>query len=617
MRFASFIAKSGILAAFFYCLSLPLTASASPSSSADLVQVLDTAARAQRLHESRRWQSLLHATGTRAYLRDSGFLLSLPNFSPEAELTQTIEFLYAGPRTNVCRFPARYRFLRSRLDAPALPLDECPDVSEFRAKAGVEYIALVFASEDIARPASMMGHSFLKLVGHDRAGNELSHAISFYTETDTINLPKLFYESLVTGKPGYFTLSPYREKLTQYVDDEQRSVWEYQLRLGELEKDVLLLHLLELKQSEFTYFFQDYNCATLLHFVLGTTSEDFEHDGYWITPRDIIKRTSEAGLISHTNVLTPDRWLIRALSEQMPVTALLATREQVSRGLSSDSWAGNNDNAGFLRLMLAEAENDYAYRNKRLDRSRWTRNREVLAEVRQAQFPDASIETGDDRNPLYAPPEKQVSVGLSSVNGKPEMRLTFLPISHTITDDNRRYFSENELLLFETSLRASRKGTLSLDRLTIYGIQALTPVDPLTGGISGKFRLGVEQHMDEQLQSRRAAYMIGALGLTRRFAGDIDAFVLAGGGIGYSRHKAYAYGDVQLGVLVREVYNMKTLLAFDHVIGQTDPDARYDTLRLIQSKYIDRTQTLQLEIAQTRNRHAHRSSIGLNYKRLF
>lgn len=55
-----------------------------------------------------------------------------------------------------------------------LPRDDCSDVREFRAKAPAEQISLVFASEDLARPASMMGHAFLELAGRARSGNELS-----------------------------------------------------------------------------------------------------------------------------------------------------------------------------------------------------------------------------------------------------------------------------------------------------------------------------------------------------------------------------------------------------------------------------------------------------------
>lgn len=616
MRIADLFAKSGILAAFFYCLFLPATAVGAASSSSGLSQSLDSLAREQRLHESPVWHSLLHASGTRAYLRDPNFLLSLPNFTPETELTRTIEFLYDGPSTNVCRFPARYQFLRKHLDAPALSLDGCPDVVEFRTRAPAERISLVFASENLAQPASMMGHAFLKISGRDQSGKELSHAISFYTETGTVNVPKLLYDSTVKGKPGYFTLSPYQEKLEQYINDEQRSVWEYHLQLDEADKELLLLHLLELKQARFTYFFQDYNCATLVYFILGTTSERLKHDGYWVTPRDVVQHAATAGLVEHTEVLTPDRWVIRALAQQLPASTLRETGSQVRRGLTPDAWGEGHDNAAFLQLMLAKTDNDYSFREGRLERSRWSQNREVIAQVRQRNFPHAHLEAGDDRNPLFAPPDKQLSFGVASVDGLPELRINFLPVSHFITDDNRRYFNENELLLFETEARVSRHGTISLDHLTIYGIQALTPFDPLTGGVSGKFRIGIEQQRDEQLHKRRAGYISGAIGLTERFAGDIDAFALVGGGLGYARH-TYGYADIEIGVLVREVFNMKSMLTFDSIMGQIDSGNRYDTLRFTQSKFLDRTQTIQFELVQTRNRLSHETSASVIYKRLF
>lgn len=271
------------------------------AEAAGLVEQLQREARAQRLHESKVWHSLLHAAGTRAYVRDRNFLLSLPDFTPEAEMTRTIAFLYGGSPANVCRFPARYQFLRNRLHAPALPLQDCAEVSEFREKAPAERISLVFANENLAQPASMMGHGFLKIAGRDRSGNEVSHAISFYTET--ANIPKLLYESTVTGKPGYFTLSPYREAVEQYVNNEQRSVWEYPLQLAEPEKELLLLHLLELRQAQFTYCFQDYNCATLVYFELATAGERRDAAGRRQAhrPRRVCRQC---------RILTLDRWLV-------------------------------------------------------------------------------------------------------------------------------------------------------------------------------------------------------------------------------------------------------------------------------------------------------------------
>lgn len=70
-------------------------------------------------------------------------------------------------------------------------------------------------------------------------------------------------------------------------------------------------------------------------------------------------------------------------------------------------------------------------------------------------------------------------------------------------------------------------------------------------------------------------------------------------------------------MLVRQIFDMKSLLTCDRIAGQIDRAAHYDRLRFTQSKFIDRSRTVQFELTQIRNRRAHETTAALMYKHLF
>lgn len=472
--------KSGLVAAFFL-LYLQLASASAPPISEDVglhaADQINAAAKAGQIYKSPVWSALLHASNGHPNIADANFLLSLPNFSLESELRQTIDFLYRGEQSNVCRFPARYLWLRKQLDAPELPLDECKDIVEFRQKAPLDEITLVFASETIAQPASMLGHAFLKFSGKNAQGQQVSHAISFYTDADTINLPKLLFDSLVIGKKGYFSLSPYNEKQQLYVDDEQRNLWEYQLALDSFQKELIRLHLHELKQSQLIYFFHRYNCATLLDFILQLSGKSIPDTDRWVTPKDLIKHAQQAGLIADTRVITPSHWLVRTLADQVTAIEQQSIKKQVQSGTVADGLDRSGSESAFIRLELARAYNQHAYLKDNLDKRLWLVNDRDLAVIKRESFPDKSLNTDNRYNPINTPGDSQIALAIQHDKDGDALSVTVIPVSHTLNDDNRNYASETSLQLLAPTIKIPlNNGRPKLDRLTIYDMQSLSLV---------------------------------------------------------------------------------------------------------------------------------------------
>lgn len=515
------------------------------------------------------WQALLHSTDDRSPIDDPAFLLSLPAFSPERELALTLDGLFpAGgdtPLELLCRFPARYHWLAQqlRIAAPLDPVEICPEVREFFARAPAERISLVYASENLVSASSMMGHVLLKLSGPDAQGKLREHAISYFTEIRGFNVPRILFESLVTGKPGYYTLSPYAEKREFYLEREGRNVWTYTLRLDAEQRQLLRLHLVELRPAKLRYFFDSHNCATLTADLIGLVSPKVRTpQPLWTSPLDVVRNVNEAGLVEEKSIDPSSSWQQRMLEESLSSAEVAAVRRSLRQGEPYEPPADASARSGFLSLRLAETYAEYFEDEGELPPS--TR-RHIGAEhsrLLAERYPDLQIDLSDYKAPERTPQDSQLRIGWTGDDGRAGLTLGFLPAAWRLEDDHRQQFGETELRLADTSLRLEAdSGHVELDEFQLYSMTSLIPFHPFAGGLSGRFRLGVEPHWDRQLHRRLAANVSGGLGLTTAPTRSLWLYGLAGAGVAAAEGSAYGYLEPELGLVFRPAGPVKTRLS--------------------------------------------------------
>ncbi|NOQ34287.1 MAG: DUF4105 domain-containing protein, partial [Methylococcaceae bacterium] len=129
-----------------------------------------------KLSEKKQWQRLLHyQTGfigseqTSLIQNQIFFLHPQGKQQAQAELTATLKhfFIKTGEDKDSaqCRFPARFQWLKQQLkiNTQRLPKRHCEDLNNWLTGLGVKGITLVFPIAYLNNPASMFGHSFLRL----------------------------------------------------------------------------------------------------------------------------------------------------------------------------------------------------------------------------------------------------------------------------------------------------------------------------------------------------------------------------------------------------------------------------------------------------------------------
>lgn len=618
MIFSFFLKKGGKTAAFFILIVNLLIVRSALSSTLDSdVESYISRANEIRLYDNPKWATLLHYINGASYVNDEKFLLSSPEFSLKNELAATIREIYTQ-EDRICEFPARYLWIQRELGTKKISLDSCHGLQEFKEKAPAENIYIVFASENITQPSSMMGHIFIKISGSDNNKKYREHAISFFTDSNTLNIPKLFFESMVIGKKGYFSLSPYEEKIDIYIRQEKRNIWEYKLNLSEFEKELITSHFFELKNRKMIYFFQKHNCATFVSKIISLV-RDFEEDklSAWITPLDVIKKIKNSDISTETLVQPSSKWAIRMLEETLPSNEQVLLKSMVEER-NFDFTKKPASELNYYQLELINAYNNFLFDELKIEKQDWEKYRKAIANERAFKYAEITIDTQKYKKPEKTPPDSQISFGYSRVNEEDYLRLHILPVSHLIDDDNQQYFNENELRLFDLSI-LTKLGTRksSLENFYVFSAKSYISKSLFTGGISGEFRLGLEPHLNQFLEKKLALNIGGGLGYTERPHQDFDLYQMLKSGIGYSQGRAYVYLQPEIGLIAREIYEMKTIFAASRTENQINSNEGYFKLSINQSKRITNNLSISIFHEITKNSKLSKEQTQINFKYLF
>ena len=245
-------------------------------------------ARDQQIWLQPEWRVLMHFTPTsfgsknHSLVDDPEFFLSdSGKESLQGEFEATLRAFFTSASDNndspACRFPARLAWLRKTLaiDETTLPDLQCSDLTKWLRTLDAQGLTLIFPVSVLNSPASMFGHTFLRL---DRKSEKrpdlLAWAVNFAAHAEQERGFSFAYNGVFGGYPGRFTLARYYERVKAYSDIENRDIWEYQLNYSPDEVDFMLRHLWELLPVYFDYYFIDENCSYQLLALLEAARPD-------------------------------------------------------------------------------------------------------------------------------------------------------------------------------------------------------------------------------------------------------------------------------------------------------------------------------------------------------
>ena len=481
-----------------------------------LVELTNMASQA-KLSEQRVWHLLLHYQenllgGYTSEVDDPGFFLS-PNgrTNPETELQATLQHFFSDTLVGrsrqpaQCVFVARYRWLKEQLgfDDQKLPPRPCERFDRWYEELNPQSVTLVFPSAYLNNPASMFGHTFLRI---DRKGQTEQTRILAYTINFAADVPEgegaLYPVRGIFGAyQGYFSTIPYYMQIKEYGDIENRDMWEFPLNFTEDQIRWMLMHVWELGNGYFDYYFFKENCSYHLLSLLEVADPDLSLRAQfvvWTVPADTIRLLTEYPELVGEIIYRPARSTkIRRLRDRLSAVE----REWVG-AVTDDPIVERSE--GFSKLsvhrqaFILDMASDYLQFQGMRDESNADlyrdRNQKVLLARSRRRIPSPQVSF----EPETSPPSQghgtsRVGLGVGWRGGEVFEEVTLRAGYHDLLDPDPGYTPDAQIELLDVRLRHyEKREQFRVERVTLANIVSLSPMDALFHTPSWKFKGGFQ-----------------------------------------------------------------------------------------------------------------------------
>lgn len=443
-------------------------------------------------------------------LVDSPHFYNAPDgkYNPQSELEATLASFYSdtresnGQQNPQCLFIARYTWLKQQLgfDPQRLPEHQCKRYQAWHAALNPGGLTIIFASAYLNSPASMYGHTLMRVDAQDQDEHTrlLAYAVNFAADTNETNGVLFAMNGLFGGYPGTFSILPYYVKVREYRDMENRDLWEYQLNLSPEEVDRVLMHAWELGPAYFQYFFFDENCSYHLLGLLQVARPDLDLTSrfrWWAIPTDTVREiTRQPGLVKKV-VYRPSS----ATIVQYQLSLLNESERRLTKDLSMGRMTANDPALNAMPVertaAVLEASEDYAgYRRstgKHDVADPAALARELLTARSRLDVPGQSPEVPIPAvRPDQGHGSARVTVGAGRWENQDYQEITARPAYHDLMDDDAGYTRGAQNEFFDLSLRHYDFNATEVQRFMPVDIFSLTPRDDFFHPLSWKISAG-------------------------------------------------------------------------------------------------------------------------------
>ena len=517
-----------------------LLCSISPAKGEATVEALLHKAEQSNVAFSRYWKILLHYESTlfgwESEVDSAKFFLSPEGKTdPEKELAATLNAFFSaqdssGDTSAQCRFRARFEFLDQQFDLGQYGLvkKECKQFNAWLDKIDADSVSLIFPSFYLKTPASMFGHTLLRVDSKkSKKYPLLSHAVNYAALANESNENPIKYVlfGLFGGYSGMFSMIPYYLKVQEYNDIEMRDIWEYRLSLTPEEIRRMLAHLWELDMILFDYYFFKENCSYRLLSALEAARPSLrlqDQFTWWAIPADTIREVAAIPGLVVERKYRPSRW-----SKILQGLQLLNEKETeiFYEIIEKKGWEGVQGWGSLSRERMAlilEIVNQY-YVFTGTPEARAIRRKVLLERARQGVIlPKQNLPE------MSTPPEeghKTSRLGFAMGNnsmeeyfGEVELRASY----HDLLANDHGFLPNSQIEGLRLKARYYREqNKVVLEEFTVMDIKSIIPRHRLQPKLSWKMKTGVEQLKSKECTDCPVLYFEGGLGVSYEIPGGI------------------------------------------------------------------------------------------------
>ncbi|MCL4872846.1 DUF4105 domain-containing protein [bacterium] len=536
------------------------------------------------LHERREWHVLLHyrpaLLGRFTSLVDDPAFFNSPSGKddPGEELRETVKAFFRddleGDAHPQCRFIARYRWLSKELsiDRSKLPAPECKGYDELILNMNPRSAVLVFPVSHINSPASMFGHTLLR-IDSDRESTMFSFAVNYSAVTPETSGILFAVKGLTGAYKGYFGVLPYYEKIKEYSFLENRDMWEYSLDFTPEEVERMLLHLWELKDIYSDYYFFDENCSYNLLLALEAARPETDLLGLlppWVIPMDTVRAVKKTGMSFGEARYRPSKASrIRHIEGLLDKGLRAAALDLASGALDPDELVRDEAVPRDKRAMVLDLASEYVqyrYAKRKLPKEEYTARYIGVLGARSTLglIPPYDISAPAPPDDGHGPARLSIGVGFRDKSEFASIKLR--PANHALMDPQEGYLPGAAITFLEGEARYDFDGRgLQAERLTLLEIISISPRDRFFKPISWRVTANALQKEYSGEEPRTVAGISADVGLSYGQWPGALVYAFAGpeAKAGRKLDKGYALGaGVKAGVIGKITERWKAQLEF-------------------------------------------------------
>lgn len=462
------------------------------------------------LADERYWHLLLHFTGKESEIDDEKFFLSEGGKTdPSSELHATIDAFYNekffDDNSSACRFPARLEWLKEKLDLKDLPKVTCKRYDDIVKQLDPKSVTLVFPAAHINSPASMFGHTFLR-INSSYNSKLLSYAINYAAAADSSKENAVIFaiKGLVGGYYGKYSMLPYYDKLKEYRDTEARDIWEYDLDLTQEETQRMVRHIWELNDTSSYYYFFTENCSYNMLWLLEVARPSLhlrEAFHYQVIPFETVHVVESKNIVTSKNYRPSKRSTILAYEKVLSGHSKEMVLDLMDKKTAIKEINSDENLTLQQKQYIFEASGEllvYRLMKGKIKKDDYMKRFHEVSSARAALGQGDTIAIEVPPNPDEGHRALRTSLSHGWRNGKPIEFAGIRPAYHDIKDSGVGFLrgTQIEFLDFELNYFDSK---IELEKGTILSIESLAQRSAFFDNFSWRMKTGFDRDfMDDR-----------------------------------------------------------------------------------------------------------------------
>jgi len=419
--------------------------------------------------------------------------------NPKSELLATIEAFdrdknRTDDNSSICRYPARFHWLDSKLDF-SFSKPKCAEYEKILKRVDPQSVTLIFPSAHINSPASMFGHTFLR-INSSYNSRLLSYAINYSANANssTENGVVFAIKGLVGGYYGLYSLLPYYEKLKEYKDTEQRDIWEYDLNLTPKETLKMFRHIWELKDTSSFYYFFTENCSYNMLWLLEIARNGVhlrDKFVYQVIPLESVRVVESEGLISNRKY-RPSKRKILLEYEKLIDKKYIDIPKNLDSKDKIEAFLNRKDISEKQKRYILEASVElleYKYISGKIKKDRYLTLFHLLTKSRAKLKRSKPLDIKTPPNPIDGHRAVRARVGYGKKDGSSITYFGIRPAYHSLDDPQLGYMRGTQIEFLDF-LFSRFRDEIRVEEGTILSIVSLSQRDDFFDTLSWRTKFG-------------------------------------------------------------------------------------------------------------------------------